>query len=91
VGPFGSGASHYAAGMHALRNRFAAVIAAAAITLTFAACGEDDVDDVRNEAESTADELQEDAESTADELRDEAETAGDDLRREAEELREDIR
>ena len=71
MGPFGSRrAPTTLRGMDALRNRLAAAVAAAAIALTFAACGDDDVDDLRNEAESTADELQEEAESTADELRD---------------------
>ena len=72
---------HYAARMDALRNRLTAALAAAAIALTVAACGDDDVDQIRDEAESTADEIREEAESAADDLRQE----GDDLKKELEE------
>ena len=70
---------HYAARMDALRNRLTAGLAAAAIALTVAACGDDDVDQIRDEAESAA-----------DEIRTEAESATDDLRKEGEELKKEL-
>jgi hypothetical protein len=90
VGTFGSGAPTTLPLMDAFRNRFTAALAAAAIALTVAACGEDDADRLRDEAESTADEFREEAESTADEIREEAETTADELREESDELRKEI-
>lgn len=73
---------HYAAGMDALRNRLAAALAAVAIGLTVAACGDDDdADQIRDEVESAADEIRTEAESAADDLRQE----GEDLKKELDE------
>ena len=74
-------ARHYAALMDALRNRLTAALAAAAIALTVAACGDDDVDQIRDEAESAADEIRTEAESATDDLRKE----GEDLKKELDE------
>ena len=74
-------AGHYAALMDSLRNRLIAVLAAAAIALTVAACGDDDVDQIRDEAESAADEIRTEAESATDDLRQQSE----DLKKELEE------
>ena len=76
--------------MDALRNRLVATLAVAAIAVTFTACGNDDVDELREQAESSAEELQTEAETSLEELQTEAESSVEDLRKEGEDLRKEI-
>jgi hypothetical protein len=90
----------------ALRRRLVATLAAGAIAVTVAACGDDDVDELREQVESSAEELRnegdalrkdieegansEELRNRVDEFEEKARTEGDALQREAEELQREL-
>jgi uncharacterized coiled-coil DUF342 family protein len=88
-------------------NRLVAVFAAAAIGLTLAACGEEDVNELRDQVESSAQELRqegrelkrkieqgaprEELRKELDEFEKKARDEGEEIRKEAEELEKEFR
>ena len=79
-------------------RKFAAILTAAALCLPLAACGEDDVDQAREEVEAKAEELRgdlddlskEDLRNELQDVEDAAEQGSDEAKQEARELRRKI-
>ncbi len=74
--------------MELTSKRLVALAVAAVVSVSAAACGDDDTaDEIRDQVESSADELQQESEELRKEIEEGTKTSREDLERQAEELR----